>query len=134
MNQSDSLITVTIDGKPIGIFDSRTGGEVDADGLAVRHTGEGLKLAATRRFTVGDITVSREKERDRDHALAQQLKTRVGKAKMVVSDQPLDEDGNAWGKPDIWTGILKTVNGGDSSADSTDAKELELTMVCKAAS
>ncbi|GAB3867383.1 hypothetical protein GCM10028801_41250 [Nocardioides maradonensis] len=133
-NQNNSRITVFIDGNPIGVFDKRTGGEVDADGLEIRHTGEGPKLSATRRQTYGDVVVTREYERERDHDLCRGLKPRAGRAQMVVSEQLLDDDGNAWGTPDTYTGILKTVNGGDADAASTDAKDLELTMVCKAVS
>lgn len=127
--QHDYLVTVAIDGSPLGVFDSRTGGESDSD-IATRWTGEGRKLYPAR-GNVGDVTVVRGYERERDHERVRALRLRVGRAQMTVSEQPLDEDGNAWGKPTVWTGILKTVNGGDVNSDSEDPRDLELSMTVK---
>jgi hypothetical protein len=130
--QDQYHVTVTVDGNPIGTFDSRSGGETTAE-VGKRNTGEGLKVYRAKP-TTGDVTVVRGYERERDHELARRLRGRVGKATMVISEQPLDDDGNAWGAPTTWTGVLSGVNGGDSDADSADPRDLELTMVAKAVS
>lgn len=128
--QSDYLVTATVDGRPLGVFDSRSGGEVDSD-IAKRNTGEGPKVY-NGRPNVGDVTIVRGYERERDHELIRTLEKRVGRAEVVISEQPLDEDDNPWGKPKIWTGKLKTVTGGDVDADSSDPRDFELTIVAKA--
>lgn len=127
--QHDYRVTVAIDGKDIGVFDSRTGGEIEAD-VQRKNTGTGPKLYPARAVP-GDVTVVRGYERERDHELSRHLATRCGKAQMVVSEQPLDEDGNAWGRPKVFTGLLRTVNTGDVDADSEDPRDLELTMTVK---
>lgn len=132
--QSDSLVTVTVDGQPLGIFDTRTGGEVDSE-PGKRHVGgQSAPNVYKSRPTTGDVTVSRGYERERDHELARRLELRAGRAEMSVSEQPLDDEGNPWGKPKTWTGKLKSVNTGDYDADSDEPRMLELVMVAKAVS
>jgi hypothetical protein len=125
----DYLVTVTIDGAPIGVFDSRTGGETDSD-ITKRNTGTGPKVYASRSAT-GDVTVVRGYERERDHELARGLERRAGRALMTVSEQPLDEDGNPWGKPKVWSGVLKSVDSGEVDSDSEDPRDLTLVMVAR---
>ncbi|XBB66865.1 hypothetical protein ABFU82_22575 [Nocardioides sp. WV_118_6] len=128
--QDQYRVTVTVDGRPLGVFDSRSGGESDTD-ITKKKTGEGPKVYSSKPDT-GDVTVGRGYERERDHELARWLRTRCGKGKMVISEQPLDDEDQAWGVPTTWTGILKTVNTGDTDTDSSDPRELELVMVSKA--
>lgn len=127
--QSDYQVTVSVDGKPLGVWDTRSGGDTDSD-IGSRNTGEGRKLY-NGRAAHADLTVSRDYERERDHELARTLRLRAGRAPMTVSEQPLDEDGNPWGKPTVSTGKLKSVNTGEYDADSGDPRTLELTMVVK---
>lgn len=127
--QSDFRVTVAVDGKPLGVWDTRSGGDVDSD-IARRVTGEGPKVYHGRP-NPAEVTVGRDYERERDHEVARTLETRVGRAPMTVSEQPLDEDGNAWGKPKVWTGKLKSVNTGEYDSDGTDPRMIELTMVVK---
>ena len=129
MSQSAYHVTVTVDGTPIGAFDSRTGGETTSE-ITSKHTAEGLKLRPGR-ATHGDLTVTRDFERERDHDLARRLEKRVGKGEVVVSEQPLDDDGNVWGRPKVWTGRLQGVNTGDANTDSDEGRELELTVSVK---
>lgn len=128
-SQQMTLITVAVDGIPLGIFDTRSGGESSAEvskyrpgGMARQKTRGGLPEA-------GDVTVTRENEPERDNDLAKHLRTRVGRAPMTVNEQPLDDNGNPWGKPTTWTGRLNSVNGGDADSNSTDGRMLELVMV-----
>lgn len=129
--QSDSQVTVTVDGVPLGEFDTRSGGDTDSD-IATRKTGQGVKLYHGRP-NHSDLTVSRDYDRERDHELLRRLTRRAGRAEMVVIEQPLDEDGNRWGWPRMWTGKLKSVNPGEYDSDSDDPRMLELVMVVKEA-
>lgn len=124
--QHDYRVTVSVDGSPIGIFDSRSGGESDSD-ITAKWTGEGRKVYPAR-GNVGDVTVVRGYERERDHELSRSLEKRVGRAAMSVSEQPLDEDGIPWGKPKVWNGKLKSVDTGEVDSDSEDPRDLTLVM------
>lgn len=133
-SQSQSLITVVIDGAPCGVWDTRSGGETTAD-VSKRRPGGSLNEKATRgRSTTGDVTVSREYERERDIELGRRLRTRVGKATVVVTEQPLDDDDVAWGTPTTWTGVLTGINTGDVDSDSDEPRMCEVTMVATAVS
>jgi hypothetical protein len=123
----DALVTVVVDSQSLGVFDTRSGGESDSD-ITKKQTGSG-PLVLSGRPNHGDVTVTRVNINARDHELSRALRKRVGRGIMSVSEQPLDEDGNAWGKPTIWSGKLKTVDGGEYDADSEDARDLTLTMI-----
>lgn len=125
---SQSLITVTIDGESLGTFDTRSSGETTADVAKHRPGGGGGEKTYGSLSTTGDVTVTRVRERERDVALAARLRTRVGRARMSITDQPLDEDGVPWGKPETWAGRLMSVNTGDADASSNEVRMLELGM------
>lgn len=125
-----SLITVVVDGQPLGTFDTRTGGETTAEVSKRRPGGMAREKAYAALPTTGNVTVTRVRERERDADLARRLRQRVGRATMVVSDQPLDDDGAVWGTPTVWTGKLSSVNDGDADSDSSEPRMFEL--VCTA--
>lgn len=125
--QSDYLVTVTINGVPAGVWDSRSGGEVDAD-VPSKYTGEGKKTYATRKQAIGDVTCTRTHERERDHELGRNIEKLVGRATASVSEQPLDADGMPWGKPKVWTGILKSYDSGESNSDSNEIRDCQIVI------
>ncbi len=127
--QHHSLVTVTVDGQPLGVFESRTGGESTAEVSKYRPGGMQKQKSRKGQGEVGDVTVTRSWERERDADLERRLRPRVGRADVIVNDQPLDDDGAPWGKPTTWTGTLSSVTGGDSDANSNDAKPFELVAV-----
>lgn len=132
--QSQSLITVVVDGSPCGVWDTRSGGETTAE-VGKRRPGGSLNEKARRgRPTTGDVTVSRGYERERDIELGRRLRTRVGKATVVITEQPLDDDDVAWGTPTTWTGVLSSINTGDVDSDSDEPRFCELGAVIEAVS
>lgn len=128
-SQQNSLITVAVDGIPLGVWDTRTGGESSAEVTKYRPGGMARQKLRSGLPEVGDLTVGREFEFDRDNDLSKHLRTRAGRAPMSVSDQPLDDDGAPMGKPTTWTGRLNSVNTGDADSNSSDGRMFELGMV-----
>lgn len=128
-SQQQTLVTVAVDGIPLGVFDTRSGGESSAEITKYRPGGMARQKVRGGLPEVGDVTVSRENENERDAELARQLRTRAGRAPMVVNEQPLDDNGAPWGKPTTWTGKLQSVNPGDADSNSNDGRMLELVMV-----
>ena len=126
--QHQSLVTAVVAGVPIGTFQSRTGGESTAE--VGKYRPGGMAKQKTRRglAEVGDVTIGREWETERDADLERRLRNQIG-SPMIVNDQPLGDDGAVFGKPKTWTGTLSSVTGGDSDSDSNDGKMLELVMV-----
>lgn len=129
MNQSDYLVSVTVNGSPTGVWDSMSGGEVTAD-VGKRYAGGSQTPEVKRaRKVVGDLTISRGFNKTRDDDLLTTLLNVAGRADVTVTRQPLDVDGVPFGKPRIYNGRLSGVNLGDVAADSDDDSTLEITVV-----
>lgn len=128
--QSQSLVTVVVDGRPLGVFDTRTGGESSGEITKYRPGGQARQKSYGGRAETGDVTVTRVNERERDNDLVKWLRTRVVVGEMSINEQPLDDNDQPWGKPTTWTGRLQSVNGGDTDSNSNDVRPLEL--VCSA--
>jgi hypothetical protein len=125
--QQQSLITVTVDNEPLGVFDTLSGGDVTAEPTKRRSGGGNMKSYAAH-ADYDDLTVSRVLERERDHEKLRRLRRRVGKATASVSEQPLDDEGAPWGKPTVYTGRLTGVTPGEADSDSADVRMFELTF------
>jgi len=78
--------------------------------------------------TTDNVVVSRLYRLGRDHDFVQTLFSGVGKAKMIVTKQPLDVDGNVYGKPIVYNGTLKRVTPPEHDSESSAAALLELEM------
>lgn len=111
--------TVTIDGRPLGIFDTMGGGEADSEESLYNPGGMAPAVSLGGRQTVGAVTVGRLYRLDRDHDLVRWLMSRRGKARATVSRQPLDVDGNPFGAPLVYTGTLKTVTPPDTDSEDS---------------
>jgi|SRR5215471_9463762 len=118
--------TVTIDGVAYGTFDQSTGGEADTDELKYKPGGMAAQISLGGIVTVGALTVSRLYVLERDHVNVHNLLGRVGKAQVVVKKQPLDVDGNAFGRPLTYNGVLKRVTPPEVDSESTDAALIEI--------
>lgn len=115
--------TATVDGVPLGEFRTFDGGAFD---MTERKNASGAgqkRRAKTGKLTTDNVTVGREDDGAVDLTW---LREQRGKD-MVVTRQPLDDDGNPRGKPTVYTGKLKrcTPGAGDVN-DETDDDVFEL--------
>jgi hypothetical protein len=112
-----------------GIWDKKTGGEVDSEESKYPPGGMQTQVSLGGRKNVGNVTVSRLYRLVRDHQdLMQRLIDGAGKARMVVAQQPLDIDGNVFGRPLVTKGTLKRVTPPEVDSESSDAAMVELEM------
>jgi hypothetical protein len=88
--------------------------------------GMGAEEAHGGRQMVGNVTLGRMYKRQRDHELVRWLITRRGRARVVASRQPLDADGNAFGRPLVYTGVLKALSPQDVDSNSSDPDPFEV--------
>jgi hypothetical protein len=110
-------------------WDKRSGGELDSEEYKFSPGAMAPSVSLGGRKTIGNITVSRLYRLVRDHQnLLQFLYNHVGKASMTVSQQPLDIDGNTFGKPIVWHGTLKRVTVPEMDSEGSDAALIELEM------
>lgn len=120
--------TVTVDGVPLGLWDTLSGGDVESEETKYRPGGMTPQVSLGGSVTVNNITLGRLLNRedwDFMHAL---MANRVGKAEVVVARQPLDADANPFGRPMVYRGVLMSVNPGDTDSNSSDAQVWEITV------
>lgn len=124
------LVSLSIDGRDLEVWDTLDGGEIDSDESKYRPGGlqSEISLGGTR--TVGNITLGRNYDNLRDHPVLPWLVSRVGAGRCVIGRQPLDFNGVPQGAPTRYTGTLKTVTppGIDSMSNDASKIELEITI------
>lgn len=124
--QDTYRITATIDNKNWGVWDKLTGGEVDSDETKYKPGGMAPHVSLGGSRTTGNLTLSRLYRLARDHNRVMELINGAGKARVVVSKQPLDIDGNVFGAPLVYTGTLKRVMTPEVDSESSSAGLLEI--------
>lgn len=132
-SQQQWLITGTVDGIPIGIFDSHSGGGADADVQKHRGGGMGEEKAYAAMPAFGDVTITRVCERERDVELHRRLFPRAGRALASLSFQPLDDNGSPWGTPFTRSGRFKSISDPESDSNSASPATFELGFVITSA-
>jgi len=112
----------------LGVWDKRSGGEVDTDIYKYKPGGMAPQVSLGGSKTIGDLTISRLYRHKRDHLMLQNEINWAGRARVTVSQHILDIDGNEFGSPITWVGILKTVTPPDHDSESTDPAMIELVI------
>lgn len=125
MRQDQWSNTVTIDGKPMGVWDTLSGGEADSSETKYKPGGMQPEVSLGGSRSIGNLTLARLLQQE-DWEFMRGLMNRVGRAKCVVSRQPLDADGNPWGRPLTYRGVLKAVTPGTTDSNSSDALTWEI--------
>jgi hypothetical protein len=130
MRQDQFRYTVSLDDAPIGVWDKSGGGDLDSDEVKYAPGGMAAEVSLGGRQTASNLTLDRLFEQGRDDAQFQTLANRRGKGRIVASGQPLDEDGNAFGRPLIRTGTLKRVSypDHDSTSNAAAMVQIEITL------
>jgi hypothetical protein len=126
VRKDQHAVTVVVDGVNTGIWDVLTGGEVDSDEVTYKPGAMGARISLGGSVNVGTVTLQRLFDLARDSQIIHWLIGRAGKGEAVVSKQPLDVDGNAFGRPIVYTGKLKKVQAPEADSTSTDPAQVEL--------
>ena len=137
-SQQNWLVNVTVDGRPLGIFDSHSGGDNSADVTKHRPGGMRPERAYPALPSYDDVTVARAYELERDGELVAWLHTRVGLATMTVSVSLLDPltgvvSTNRRARR-TFTGLLSGITTPESDSNASDVSTYELTMVTESIS
>jgi hypothetical protein len=112
----------------LGVWDKQSGGDLDSSDTVYRPGGLAPQVSLGGPKTTSNVTVSRLYRLERDHANVGKLLAGVGLADMTVSKQPLDIEGNVFGKPIVWQGRLKTVKTPPVDSETSSAALIELEM------
>jgi hypothetical protein len=119
-------VAVEIDGKDEGIWDKQSGGGVDSEETKYKPGGMAKEVSLGGSTNIENVTVSRLYVLDRDHLRVKAWMSRVGRATVKVSKQPLDVDGNVFGDPIVYTGKLKRCTPPEVDSESSDAGLVEI--------
>lgn len=119
-------VSVSVNGLNLGVFDKMTGGNIDSEELKYKPGGMAPHVSLGGSVNVSNVMVSRLYDLARDHTRIPLLKGLVGKGSVTVRKQPLDINGAAYGKPIVYTGILKALNPPEPDSESNAAALLEL--------
>lgn len=119
------LITATLDGQPIGVWDTFDGGDGDSE-TRVYHRGDGAAIARGGKQTFDEVTITRIWDGDRAAFTA--WMGRRGRATMTVTMTERDADGNPATAGTAYAGTLKKVGRGAANSDGDGDVMLSLTM------
>lgn len=114
-----------------GPFAQKTGGEVTADATKVRDGGALKAEVIAAPPEVGDITLTRPYDPERDQPILDRLIAMVGQFRTTVSGQPLDSSMRVVRgvKPRVYPDALLTgVREPESDSESGDKADYELTF------
>lgn len=126
-----SLVTLNVDAYgPTGVWDKRTGGDADSSPPKHRAGGMGPEDIYPALVVFTNITLSRVLDyvKRQDNVLLPALMAIAGSSMCTVTEQPLDADGNSFGAPLIWRGMLSAVHSGtvDSTSETPRMWECEV--------
>lgn len=115
------LNTVTVDGQSLGTWDTLKGGDNDSSVVTYRPGGMKAHKVVAGQTTVSPLTLEKSLEMEIDWAtIGTLIRANVGKSVATVSRQLLDIDGNPYGAPLLYSGILKQVMPGDTDSMKGD--------------
>ena len=110
-----------------GIWDKKTGGEVDSEESLYHPGGMESPISLGGRKNVGNLVLTRICKVDRDWAALPSLIAAVGKSKVTVGDQARDIDGNSQGiSPLTYNGRLKRVTPPEVDSESSGPALIEI--------
>lgn len=120
-------VTVSVSGRELGTFDSRSGGESDSTERKYSPGGMAEQVSLGGRKQVTNVTVGRLYDIDRDGPLRVFLEPLVGRAPaMVIVEQTLDVDGNPQGPKTVYSGTFKRYVPFDHDSESEDPAVFQL--------
>jgi hypothetical protein len=120
------LITCSVDGRDLGVFDTKSGGELDSEEAKYKPGGMALEISLGGSRTYGNLTITRYCDYVRDWPVIKWLAGRVGAGRGAVGLTPLNANGERAGEPLVYGGTLKTTTPPDIDSTGTDAAMLTL--------
>jgi len=119
-------VRLEVAGNNFGVWDKKTGGELDSDEVVYYPGGMDPKLSLGGRAMPGNITLQKIYDGVDDHQRVQALLNAVGRHSCKVTQQPLDFEGNRYGQKFMWSGKVKRVLVPDHDSEATGAAMIEV--------
>lgn len=121
------LVTLSIDGTDLGVWDKWDGGDKDSASVKYRSGGDPAEEDLGGPVTFSDITLTRNYRLSRDAGILGFLFQKVGVGNCVASKYPLNRDYSVFGPYIQAQGPLKTVT--DPKVDSNASNPATLVLV-----
>lgn len=115
----------------LGIFDKRTGGDVDSDEQKYRPGAMGDPVSLGGAVTMSNVVLERNYVLERDHVIIHALMALAGVGDITASAQPLDTNKVPFGRPIVETGKIKQVAFPDHDSTSSNPGMLHIEFVPK---
>jgi hypothetical protein len=115
------LITCSVDGRDLGVFDTASGGELDSEESKYKPGGMAAEISLGGTRTYGNLTITRYCDRARDWPLLKWLAARVGAGRGSIGITPLSPLGERAGEPFVYGGTIKTCTLPEVDSTGTDA-------------
>lgn len=126
MKRQDTYsVRVSVEGRDLGVWDKLSGGEVDSEETTYRPGGLADQITLGGAVTTGNLTVSKLYD-EAVHGLYHWLVGLAGRGTGVVTKQPLDADGHAFGRPIVYSVRLKSVTAPEVDSEGNDAALIEV--------
>src|SRR5262245_32770066 len=120
MSRQDQYdVRVSVDGVDLGTFDTLTGGEIDSEETTYKPGAMGSRISLGGSVNLSNATVEGLYALPPDPPPVHWLTSRAGKGWAVVSKQPLDVDGNVFGRSPTSQGRLKQVTPPEHDSESS---------------
>jgi hypothetical protein len=128
--QNTWMITFSVGGQDFGVWDRKSGGEVDSEELKYNPGGMLPPISLGGSQNTGNITIGRYYDRIDDHGKINFLINAAGKKPCSVKQQPMDLEGNRFGATIVYNGMLKrvTIPETDSTSNEIAMIECEITV------
>lgn len=121
------LVTVTVGGNPLGVFDTFDGGDIDSDSSTYSAGGMADPEALPGTITTGEVTVGRGYRGERDGVLKKYLNTQIGQP-VVIGKQPLNPDKSpVAGALETFRGVVKGVSTPKHDSNGSSVTTFEIT-------
>ncbi len=125
--EQNKRVKLIVDGVDLGVWDQKTGGDTDSNSTQYFLGGMGPRLSLGGTQQTANLVLNKLE----DQTIVGQVKwlrSRAGKGKAIVSDQRLDDEGVAWGDPDVYSCLVKRVKPSDSNANGNNAAIIEIEL------
>jgi hypothetical protein len=126
LRQDTWVIRVTLLGNSLGIWDKKTGGELDSDEVKYYPGGMNDQISLGGRVTPANVVLQRLYDGVDDHQDINVILGAVGHGVVTVSQTPMDQNGHPYGDSIFWHGILKRVLVPDVDSEATAAAMIEI--------
>lgn len=126
MREDTYSVTLSVNGVNTGVWDAHEGGAVTAEDLKYSPGAMAPQVSLGGRAVTENVILRRLYDLTRDHNAVHGWLSQVGKASCVVTKQPLDENGNAFGRPLVYRGKLIRVTPPNHDSESNAAARLEV--------